>query len=66
MLKSLLFSVLCLLSWQNLSAQVELLTNFPKGYEPEVIGKKMAYHFVNGKHLLHVGKWISYPENHSM
>ncbi len=62
MLKSLLFSVLCLLSWQNLSAQVELLTNFPKGYEPEVIGKKMAYHFVNGKHLLHVGKWISYPE----
>lgn len=50
---------------QFLSAQTDLLKNFPKGYEPERIGKTLAYHFVDGKHLLHIGKWISYPETFS-
>lgn len=62
MFKKLVLVFLCFISLQYMSAQTELLTNFPEGYEPEVIGKRMAYHFIDGKHLLHVGKWISYPE----
>ena len=62
MLRRTVFAFLCLCSSAWMFAQTELLTSFPKGYEPEVIGKRMAYHFIGGKHLLHIGKWISYPE----
>ncbi len=43
-------------------AQKDALQNFPDGYQPEQVGKKLAYRFVDGKHMLHAGKWISYPE----
>ncbi len=45
-----------------LIAQKSLLNNFPEGYTPEEIGKRLAYRFVDAKHALHAGKWISYPE----
>lgn len=62
MIKKVIAAFALMLSFQSASAQIDLLKDFPRGYEPEVIGKRMAYHFVGGKHLLHVGKWISYPE----
>lgn len=43
-------------------AQKNVLSDFPKGYTPEEVGKRLAYRFVDGKHMLHAGKWISYPE----
>lgn len=46
----------------GLLAQQKLLTNFPDGYTPEQVGKRLGYRFVEGKHMLHAGKWISYPE----
>ncbi len=50
------------LSFQISFAQTNMLKDFPKGYTPEEIGKRLAYRFVDGKHMLHAGKWISYPE----
>lgn len=38
------------------------LRNFPDSCDPQRIGERLAYHFVVGKHMLHAGKWISYPE----
>ena len=58
--KSLL--LLFLLPFQLVFAQTSLLTDFPEGYTPKEVGKRLAYHFVDGKHMLHIGKWISYPE----
>jgi len=43
-------------------AQKSALTNFPTEAAPEKIGKLIAYRFINAKHALHAGKWISYPE----
>lgn len=43
-------------------AQSSLLDNIPDGAKPEEIGKKLGYHFVHGKHMLHGGKWIHYAE----
>ena len=48
--------------FQLLLAQSSQLTDFPEGYTPEEVGKRLAYRFVDGKHALHAGKWISYPE----
>lgn len=61
MFKRLLF-LFFFLSFHPLFAQNKLLTTFPKGYAPEEVGKRLAYRFLEGKHMLHVGKWISYPE----
>lgn len=36
--------------------------NFPEGYHPREVGHRIAYRFVDAKHALHAGKWISYPE----
>ncbi|MDR1368924.1 MAG: glycoside hydrolase family 88 protein [Dysgonamonadaceae bacterium] len=47
---------------QLLFPQESLLTGFPEGYTPEEVGKRLAYRFADGKHMLHAGKWISYPE----
>lgn len=58
--KILLLFLLC--PFQFLFAQKNLLTDFPKGYKPEELGKLIAYRFVDAKHALHAGKWISYPE----
>lgn len=48
--------------FQLLVAQTNMLKDFPQGYTPEEVGKLLAYRFVDGKHMLHAGKWISYPE----
>ena len=53
--KSLL--LLFLLPFQLVFAQTSLLTDFPEGYTPKEVGKRLAYHFVDGKHMLHIGKW---------
>ena len=49
-------------SFQLLSAQKSLLKNFPEGYTPDEIGRRISYRFVTEKHALHAGKWIGYPE----
>ena len=49
-------------SFQLLIAQKSLLKNFPEGYTPDEIGRRISYRFVTEKHALHVGKWIGYPE----
>ncbi len=46
MIKKVIVAFALMLSFQSASAQIDLLKDFPKGYEPEVIGKRMAYHFV--------------------
>lgn len=55
-------ALLFLLPFQLLFAQDAMLTDFPKGFTPQEVGKRLAYRFVEGKHMLHGGKWISYPE----
>lgn len=57
-----LLTTLLLLPFQFLFAQKNTLTGFPKGYAPEEVGKLIAYRFIDKKHALHAGKWISYPE----
>lgn len=54
--------LLCLLPLQLLLAQKDVLGKFPNGYTPEEVGKRLAYHFVDMKHALYVGKWIGYYE----
>lgn len=49
-------------SFQLLIAQKSLLKNFPEGYTPDEIGRRISYRFVTEKHALHAGKWIGYPE----
>lgn len=61
MYKKLLL-ILLVVPFQLVTAQNKLLTNFPEGYQPEEVGKLIAYRFVDAKHALHAGKWISYPE----
>ncbi len=56
------FLLLFIFPFHLLFAQINMLTDLPKGYTPQEIGKRLAYHFVDGKHMLHAGKWISYPE----
>ncbi len=57
-----LLMLLCVLPFQLLFAQTDILSEFPKGYTPEEVGKRLAYHFVDMKHALYVGKWIGYYE----
>lgn len=61
MYKKLLI-LLLIFSFQLSFAQKSMLKDFPQGYTPEEVGKLLAYRFVDGKHMLHAGKWISYPE----
>ena len=42
--KSLL--LLFLLPFQFVFAQTSLLTDFPEGYTPKEVGKRLAYHFI--------------------
>lgn len=60
MCKRVLF-LLCFLPINLLFAQTSLLKDFPKGTEPDVVGKRLAHRFVNGKYALHGGKWVGYP-----
>lgn len=57
-----IFIVLAFFPFQFLFAQTNMLSDFPKGYAPQEVGKSIAYRFVDAKHALHAGKWISYPE----
>ncbi|HEX7755717.1 MAG TPA: glycoside hydrolase family 88 protein [Niabella sp.] len=61
-MKKRIFTVLLLLPFQFLFAQRDVLSRFPKGYTPGEVGARVAYRFVHAKHMLHAGKWISYPE----
>lgn len=54
--------LLFLIPFQLMFAQKSLLKDFPEGYTPKEIGKRIAYRFLTEKHALHVGKWIGYPE----
>lgn len=49
-------------SSQWVAAQESSLVKFPKGYTPQEVGKLIACRFIDAKHALHAGKWISYPE----
>ena len=62
MYKKVFTLLLLLLPFQLLIAQKSLLKNFPEGYTPDEIGRRISYRFVTEKHALHAGKWIGYPE----
>lgn len=47
---------------QILCAQDKNLSSFPKGFTPEEVGKRLAYHFIDGRHELYAGRWIHYAE----
>lgn len=49
-------------STQFLVAQNKLLTDFPKGFTPEEVGKRLAYHFVDDRHDLYAARYIHYAE----
>ncbi len=51
-----------LFSFQLLAAQKNTLKDFPQGYTPEEVGKRLAYHFVDDRHDLYSGRWIHYAE----
>jgi rhamnogalacturonyl hydrolase YesR len=61
-MSKLFLSLLAIISFQFLSAQQNLLTKFPKGSAPNEVGKRLAYHFVDGKHELYAGQYIHYAE----
>lgn len=54
--------LLTILSFQVTSAQQNSFTKFPKGAAPDDIGKRLAYHFVDGRHELYAGQYIHYAE----
>lgn len=58
------FLIGCMAVWLCISAfaQGGSWKNFPEEYAPERIGHRLGYHFLDGKHLLHAGKWIHYAE----
>ncbi len=62
MKNKIIFLALLLLSFNLMFAQNSLLSDFPRGYTPKEVGNRLAHRFVVGKHMLHGGKWISYPE----
>ncbi|GAA4203091.1 hypothetical protein GCM10022289_18810 [Pedobacter jeongneungensis] len=62
MCRKLIALLLLLISCQFLYAQNNLLKDFPEGFGPKEVGKRLAYRFLDRKHMLHAGKWISYPE----
>ncbi|MCW0484548.1 glycoside hydrolase family 88/105 protein [Gaoshiqia sediminis] len=61
MTKKLLFLSL-IIPFQVIFAQKNTLSDFPEGYEPKEIGKRLAYHFVDDKHELYAGRYIHYAE----
>lgn len=54
--------LLCFLPLYLLSAQTNEFKKFPKGSTPEEVGKRLAYNFVNARHELYAGRYISYAE----
>lgn len=61
-MRKIVLIVFVLFPIQLIFAQTNLLNEFPEGYSPDEVGRKIAYRFVEAKHALHAGKWISYPE----
>ncbi|WP_437919332.1 glycoside hydrolase family 88/105 protein [Sphingobacterium sp. LRF_L2] len=61
MFKKIVFLTL-LFSYCTCYAQQNMLNDFPSGYNPQEIGNRLANRFLQAKHMLHAGKWISYPE----
>ncbi|MDR2918798.1 MAG: glycoside hydrolase family 88 protein [Tannerella sp.] len=57
-----LITLLLLLPFQFLLAQESTLTDFPAGFTPEEVGKRLAYHFVDDRHDLYSARWIHYAE----
>jgi len=62
MCRKLIALFVLLTSFHFLFAQNNLLKDFPQGFGPKEVGKRLAYRFLDKKHMLHAGKWISYPE----
>ncbi|MDY9918657.1 MAG: glycoside hydrolase family 88 protein [Proteiniphilum sp.] len=56
------FLLLCFLPFHLIFAQTSLLKDFPEGYTPEEVGKRLAYHFVDDRHDLYAGRYIHYAE----
>lgn len=57
-----LLALFLFLPFQFLFAQKSELTSFPKGFTPQEVGKRLAYHFVDDRHDLYAGKYIHYAE----
>lgn len=62
MCKKILLLPFALLFFQGLFAQKDVLKDFPKGQTPDEVGKRLAYHFVDGRHDLYAGRYIHYAE----
>ncbi|MDQ0638746.1 unsaturated rhamnogalacturonyl hydrolase [Pedobacter sp. W3I1] len=62
MCRKLIALFVLLIPFQFLFAQNNPLKDFPEGFGPKEVGKRLAYRFLDKKHMLHAGKWISYPE----
>ncbi|MDR1098329.1 MAG: glycoside hydrolase family 88 protein [Tannerella sp.] len=56
------FLLLFLFSSRLLFAQTGVLNDFPEGYAPGEVGKRLAYHFVDDRHDLYAGRYIHYAE----
>ena len=54
--------LLTILSFQFTFARQDSFTKFPNGAAPNDIGKRLAYHFVDGRHELYAGQYIHYAE----
>ncbi len=57
-----LFLLILLFPFHYVFAQNNVLTDFPKGFTPEEIGKRLAYHFVDDRHDLYAARYIHYAE----
>lgn len=62
MYKKFCLSFLIACACQLLFAQSSTLTGFPKNFTPQEVGKRLAYHFIDGRHDLYAAKYIHYAE----
>lgn len=62
MRKRVLMSILALSYQFILFAQHSYFERFPSGFTPSAIGKRLSYHFVDGRHELYAGQYIHYAE----
>lgn len=62
MCKRLVLLLLAVFSAPLLFSQQKELVGFPKGFTPEEVGKRLAYHFVDDRHELYAGRYIHYAE----
>ncbi len=62
MSKKLILSLLILWCYRFLPAQSAALSGFPRHFTPQEVGKRLAYHFVDGRHDLYAAKYIHYAE----